>query len=128
MASRHGTAGHIWSSSMRHAGKIANISILVASILCCGSDKPLAADAAAGRSKASMCAPCHGIDGIARTPDAPHIAGENQVYLVNQLKAFRSGERKHEIMSLIAKDLSDEDIANLAAWYSSIEISVKLPE
>ena len=75
-----------------------------------------AGDAAIGKRKAKMCQTCHGIDGLARIPTAPHIAGESQVYLVTQLKAFRSGTRTHEIMSLIAKDLSDEDIENLAAW------------
>ncbi|MEM7225584.1 MAG: cytochrome c [Pseudomonadota bacterium] len=87
-----------------------------------------AADPALGRQKAKMCQTCHGIDGVARTPDAPHIAGENKIYLVSQLKAFRSGKRQHQIMSVIAKDLSDEDIANLAAWYSSIEFTVTVPE
>ncbi len=87
-----------------------------------------AADAAAGREKAKACRTCHGIDGVARIPIAPHIAGESQVYLATQLKAFRSGKRTHEIMSVIAEGLSDEDIADLAAWYSSIEFSVKLPE
>ena len=86
------------------------------------------ADPALGRQKAKACQTCHGIDGLARIPTAPHIAGESQVYLVTQLKAFRSGTRTHEIMSLIAKDLSDEDIENLAAWYSGIEIDVRMPE
>ena len=45
-----------------------------------------------------------------------------------QLKAIRSGKRVHEIMSLIAKDLTDEDIADLAAWYASIRITVEVPE
>ena len=87
-----------------------------------------AADPAAGKLKAKMCRTCHGLDGLARIPTAPHIAGESQVYIVTQLKAFRSGTRSHEIMSLIAKDLSDEDIENLAAWYSSIQIEVRMPE
>ncbi|HEY9536884.1 MAG TPA: cytochrome c [Kiloniellaceae bacterium] len=87
-----------------------------------------AADAAAGRQKARQCQTCHGIDGIAKIPIAPHIAGESQIYLETQLKAFRSGKRENEIMSVIAKNLSDEDISDLAAWYSSIEISVKVPE
>ena len=87
-----------------------------------------AADPTLGRQKAKMCQTCHGIDGLARIPSAPHIAGESQVYLVTQLKAFRAGTRTHEIMSLIAKDLSDEDIENLAAWYSSIEIDVRMPQ
>ncbi len=87
-----------------------------------------AADPALGKQKAKMCQTCHGIDGLARIPTAPHIAGESRVYIVTQLKAFRSGARTHEIMSLIAKDLSDEDIENLAAWYSSIEIEVRIPQ
>ncbi|WP_223385675.1 c-type cytochrome [Oricola cellulosilytica] len=87
-----------------------------------------AADPTAGREKASACSTCHGIDGIAKIPIAPHIAGESEVYLQTQLKAFRSGKREHEIMSIIAKDLSDEDIADLSAWYASIEISVQMPD
>lgn len=87
-----------------------------------------AGDAAIGKQKAKMCQTCHGLDGLARLPSAPHIAGESQVYLATQLKAFRSGTRTHEIMSLIAKDLSDQDIENLAAWYASIEIEVRMPE
>ncbi len=86
-----------------------------------------AGDPAQGRDKAARCRTCHGIDGLARVPDAPHLAGESHVYLSSQLKAFRSGRREHEVMSVIAKQLSDEDIEDLAAWYSSIEISVILP-
>ena len=88
----------------------------------------LAGDAAAGREKAAACRTCHGIDGVARLPNAPHIAGESELYLVAQLRAFRSGERKSEIMAVIAQPLSDEDISDLAAWYSSIEFSVTLPD
>lgn len=88
----------------------------------------LAADPEAGRRKAAQCQTCHGIDGIAKMPIAPHIAGESQVYLETQLKAFRSGKREHEIMSVVAAGLSDEDIADLAAWYSSILFEVTLPE
>lgn len=87
-----------------------------------------AADADAGRKKARQCQTCHGIDGIAKIPIAPHIAGENQIYLETQLKAFRSGKREHEIMSVIAKNLSDEDISDLSAWYASIKITATMPE
>jgi cytochrome c553 len=87
-----------------------------------------AADAKAGRElAAAKCQVCHGIDGIAKIPVAPHLAGESEIYLQTQLKAFRSGKRVQEMMSLVAKDLSDDDIANVAAWYSSIEISVTVP-
>ncbi|WP_075217244.1 c-type cytochrome [Mongoliimonas terrestris] len=88
----------------------------------------VAADAAAGRQKAGACRTCHGIDGIAKIPIAPHIAGENRIYLETQLKAFRSGKREHEIMSVVAQSLSDEDISDLSAWYSSIAISATVPE
>ncbi|MEO1291778.1 MAG: cytochrome c [Pseudomonadota bacterium] len=88
----------------------------------------LAGDASAGKQKSRACRTCHGLDGIAKIPIAPHIAGENEIYLATQLKAFRSGKRENEIMSVIAKDLSDEDIADLSAWYASITITVSLPE
>jgi cytochrome c553 len=87
-----------------------------------------AGDPSAGRGKARQCQTCHGIDGLARIPEAPHIAGESELYLRNQLEAFRSGRREHPIMSVIAKGLSDADIADLAAWYSSIRISVEVPQ
>jgi len=87
-----------------------------------------AGDPAAGKKKAGMCRTCHGLDGVARIPTAPHIAGESEIYLATQLKAFRSGKREHEIMSVIAKDLSDEEISNLSAWYSSIKFQVTMPE
>ena len=86
------------------------------------------ADAEEGRKKARQCQTCHGIDGIAKIPIAPHIAGESEIYLITQLKAFRSGKRTHEMMSVIAKDLSDEDMADLAAWYGAIKIEATLPE
>jgi len=76
---------------------------------------------------ASQCAACHGTDGIAKMPDAPNLAGQNEAYLVKALKDFRSGARENEIMSLMAKNLSDQDIATLANYYSSIPVSVKNP-
>jgi cytochrome c553 len=87
----------------------------------------LAADAAAGKQKAlATCTVCHGIDGIAKVPDAPNLAGESAIYTTRQLNAFKNGERQHEQMSIIAQGLSDEDIADLAAWYASVKISVEL--
>lgn len=86
-----------------------------------------AGDAKAGRKKAQMCSACHGIDGIAKIPIAPNIAGSPAMYLEKQLKAFRSEERKEENMNVVAKPLSDADIADLAAWYSGITVDVTLP-
>ena len=111
------------------SGKVPTKLIAVCCLLVTlGAADSIAADAAAGRKKARACAACHGIDGVAKMPIAPHIAGESQVYLETQLKAFRSGKRENEIMSVVAGDLSDEDISDLAAWYSSIQFTVTLPE
>jgi cytochrome c553 len=93
-----------------------------------GSGVHAAGDAVAGRDKAKICRACHGLDGVARLPNAATIAGENELYLVKQLKAFRDGERHDPQMEVIAKDLTDEEIADLAAWYSSIKITVEVPE
>jgi cytochrome c553 len=85
------------------------------------------AAAAAGKTKAQMCSVCHGAIGISTVPDAPNLAGQPEIYLSNQLRAYRSGERRHEVMTVIAKPLSDDDIANLAAWFSSVRIEAKAP-
>lgn len=84
-----------------------------------------AADAAP--PQAAQCFACHGSDGLSKMPDAPNLAGQNESYLVKALKDFRSGKRENEMMSLMAKNLSDQDINTLAHYFSSIEISVKKP-
>ncbi len=86
---------------------------------------PALADAAAGRTKAQMCTPCHGANGLAVAPNTPHLAGQPEPYLVDQLKAYRSGKRAHEVMGVVAKPLSDVDIADLAAWFASLEIALR---
>jgi cytochrome c553 len=83
----------------------------------------------AGRQKATQtCAVCHGVNGIGVNPDVPNLAGESPLYLEKQLNAFRSGERKHEQMSIIAQGLSDEDIRDLVAWYSRLKVTVEVPQ
>jgi len=82
-----------------------------------------AGDSAAGRAKARQCAACHGLSGLARVPNVPNIAGGSPIDFEKQLKAFRSGERTDPQMSAIAGLLSDQDIADLAAWYSGIRFS-----
>jgi cytochrome c553 len=99
-----------------------------AAFICCISAAYGAGDAKAGRMKAQMCQACHGADGLSQVPDAPNIAGQVEGYLVTQLQAFKTGARKNEAMSLVAAGLSNQDIDDLAAWFSSIEIKVgKLP-
>ena len=85
-------------------------------------------DPAAGREKAKLCRACHGLDGVGKMPNVPNIGGESDFYLTKQLKAFRKGDRHDEQMAIIARDLSDQDIADLAAYYASIEFTVKIPD
>jgi len=99
----------------------------LACVLACGMSAAQA-DAQAGRAKATMCAVCHGEFGVSVLPNAPNLAGQPETYLAEQLKAYRSGKRANEIMSVIAKPLTDAEIADLAAWFASIAIEVKPPK
>lgn len=83
-----------------------------------------AGDASAGKAKAAVCASCHGADGMALLPAYPNLAGQNEEYLVSALKAYRSKERQGgnaALMHAMAANLSDDDIANLAAFYASLK-------
>ena len=80
----------------------------------------MAGDAAAGKSRAAACAACHGAAGISANGMWPNLAGQKEIYLISQLKAFRDGQRKNPMMAPMAAGLSDDDIANLAAYYSSL--------
>lgn len=79
-----------------------------------------AGDAAAGKVKAASCAICHGAEGVSANDIWPNLAGQKSGYLVKQMKAFRDGDRKDPMMSPMAAPLSDEDIDNLAAHFSSL--------
>ena len=63
----------------------------------------------------------------ARRGEAPNIAGQKYDYLVHSLMAYKAGERKSPMMSLAVKSLSDEDMANVAAYYAAIKITVEVP-
>ena len=79
-----------------------------------------AADVEAGKVKSATCAGCHGTAGISNNPMWPNLAGQQPGYLVKQLKAFRDGTRSDPMMTPMAKPLSDDDIANLAAYYNKL--------
>lgn len=102
--------------------------LLPAGLLLAGGGRSDAGDVKAGSAKAMMCQACHGLDGLSKTPDAPNIAGQTEPYLVMQLQAFKTGLRKNDAMSVVTPPLSDQDIEDLAAYYSAIEIKiVKVP-
>ena len=80
-----------------------------------------AADIAAGKAKANMCAACHGADGTSMVPMYPNMKGQKAAYLVKQLQNFKAGKRKDPVMAPMAAPLSEADIANLAAYYESLK-------
>lgn len=95
-------------------------SMVIAGILLGMSGAALAGDAGAGKLKSAACAGCHGPAGMSSNPMWPNLAGQKEGYLVKQLKAFRDGVRTDPMMSPMAKPLSDADIDNLAAYFSSL--------
>jgi len=101
------------------------LTLLVGAALGVGGAR--AADIAAGRARAQACSVCHGANGLSTQPDAPNLAGQPALYLATQLRAYRDGSRKHEVMSLMAKPLRDDEIDNLAAWFASIRIEAHAP-
>lgn len=72
----------------------------------------------AGRSKAQVCAGCHGADGNSAVPTYPKLAGQNAGYLLQQLENFKAGIRKNPIMSPQVASLNKQDMENLAAYFS----------
>ncbi len=66
------------------------------------------------------CIPCHGLDGIARDAEVPNLAGQNEAYLLNQLRAFHQGRRIHTEMLYMSRKMTDEDMQALAAYFSSL--------
>jgi len=83
------------------------------------STSVMAADAAAGKTKSAVCAACHGPTGVSANPLWPNLAGQQEQYLAKQIKAFRDGDRKDPLMSPMSMGLSDDDVANLAAYYAA---------
>ncbi len=97
------------------------LTVLAAIALASGANIASAGDAAAGKAKAATCAGCHGAAGISAVPIYPNLAGQKEAYLVKQMKAFRDGTRTDPTMNAMAKPLTDEDMDNLSAYYSSLK-------
>ena len=79
-----------------------------------------AADANAGKEKSGACSACHGVSGVSGSPMFPNLAGQNDAYVIKQLKDFKSGARVDPMMSPMAANLSDEDMADIAAHFASL--------
>jgi cytochrome c553 len=79
--------------------------------------QPGSADA--GQAKSAICASCHGADGNSVTPEWPSLAGQHATYIIRQLEAYRSGERQDVGMQNFAATLSEQDMSDIAAYFSS---------
>jgi cytochrome c553 len=74
-------------------------------------------------SKADLlqsCVPCHGMDGIGRDAEIPNLAGQNELYLYNQLRAFRDGRRAHKEMLYMSRTMTEDDMRALAAFFANL--------
>lgn len=100
------------------------IAVLAAAALAAGSAlaQAPAGDAGRGAQQVQMCQGCHGIEGwrtaFPEVYKVPRIAGQHPQYFVSALKAYRTGDRAHPSMRGIAATLSDQDMADLAAYYA----------
>jgi len=83
--------------------------------------RALAADIAAGKQKAELCAACHGENGISQTDGIPSLAGQPDQFIQWQLVFFRSGARKNEQMQPIVEQINNDDIRNLGAYFASLD-------
>jgi cytochrome c553 len=94
--------------------------LLVVVLAICLPGLANAGNSDAGKARATICAGCHGQNGISPIPNYPNLKGQNEKYLVKALRAYRDGQRSDPTMSPMAKPLSDRDIDDLAAYYSSL--------
>jgi len=98
--------------------RIVFVGILSAAIV--GGSFVHAADIAAGKEKAELCAGCHGEAGISQTENIPSLAGQPDQFIQWQLVFFRAGTRKNEQMQPVVEQISNDDIRNLGAYFASL--------
>lgn len=92
------------------------LCLLTTSVLHCA----LAQDALAGKAKsAQVCAACHGVDGNSISPDFPNLAGQTARYIYVQLKDYKEGRRKHDVMTAMSQTLSRADMFDIGAYYET---------
>jgi len=102
------------------------IAVLTAAILGLIPNLLLAeGDAAAGQAKSALCGSCHGVDGNSLMAMNPKLAGQSVRYMVKQLQEFKSGARESAIMASMVLSLSDQDMEDIAAWYSSQQPTIQ---
>ena len=88
----------------------------------CSANAFAAGSVEAGQAKSATCMACHGMDGNSLSPEWPNLASQHPAYIERQIKAFKSGERQNDLMSPMAMIVTDEDAADLAAFFSSQKV------
>jgi cytochrome c553 len=100
-----------------------NTFLRIAAVALIAASLPMTAVAkgnpSTGKAKSTTCQACHGVDGKAIAPEYPNLGGQYESYLIKALRDYRDGRRSNPIMAPMAANLSDQDIEDLAAWYSS---------
>ena len=102
-----------------------SLKIIILPIFFCTFLSSVMAQENLGKKVSQICVTCHGANGLSTMPEAPNLAGQPEIYLIEQLKNYQSGKRKHEVMSVVAKQLSEPEIDAIARFYSSFIIQVK---
>jgi cytochrome c553 len=95
------------------------ITMMVCAAALMASGHAMAGNPAAGKEKSKVCAACHGADGNSTIADNPKLAGQHYDYLVKSLQGYKAGTRKNAVMAPMAANLSQRDIEDLAAYFSS---------
>ncbi|VAW47482.1 Cytochrome c4 [hydrothermal vent metagenome] len=101
------------------------IKFLMPTLLLMSFNLMAAGDVDKGQSLSLTCAACHGMDGNSVNPIWPSIAGQHEAYLDRQIKLFRDGERENALMAPMVASLSDQDIADLSAYFSAQKLTMK---
>ncbi len=104
---------------MRNFSLGAALAAACLSLAATAAQAQIAGDAAAGAGKAATCTACHGLNGNSVNPEWPVLAGQNAAYLTDQITRFRASHRINVLMLPMVQDLTDQDIADLAAYFAT---------
>lgn len=101
------------------------LSFLIGSCCAANAFAQVADPSTVSKKANQLCGTCHGAHGITSMPRTPHLAGQDQDYLLEQLRHYRSGKRQHEVMTVIAKSLAESELETITAWFSSQRIVIE---
>jgi cytochrome c553 len=113
-ATMHANASNLTDQDME------NIAAYVSSFASSKTSPPVTGNPAAGKERSQLCLACHGEDGNGTNPTYPRLAGQYEDYLLKALRGYKSGARNNAIMKGMATPLSEQDMADLAAYYASL--------